>query len=204
MATWRERIRVLIGVLTFGWSTSCLIPEGLSAVTSFDAERYLGKWYEIRRLPVRFENGVDYVYANYSKIEGKDGVIRVHNSGRRADGSISEIYGEAKFAVDPTVGQLKVSFFKPFWGGYNIIALDKDNYEWAMVSGSTRDMLWILSRAPQMDESVMLKLIAQASDWGFDTSQLYATVQAVEDVDLNGVKEVDLNGVKEVEETCAM
>jgi apolipoprotein D and lipocalin family protein len=40
-----------------------------------------------------------------------------------------------------------VSFFGPFYGGYNVIRLD-DDYQYALVSGPNRDYLWILSRTP--------------------------------------------------------
>ncbi len=47
----------------------------------------------------------------------------------------------------PTTAALKVSFFGPFYGGYNVIRLD-DDYQYALVSGPNRDYLWILSRHP--------------------------------------------------------
>jgi apolipoprotein D and lipocalin family protein len=64
-----------------------------------------------------------------------------------------------------------VSFFWPFYGAYNIIALDKNNYEWAMVTGG-KDYLWILSRSPQMPYIIKQQLIARAKEMGFETDKL--------------------------------
>ena len=66
---------------------------------------------------------------------------------------------------------MKVSFFGPFYGGYNVIALDRD-YAWAIVCGNTRNYLWILARTPKLDEPVLSALIEKAKNMGFDTEKL--------------------------------
>ena len=80
--------------------------------------------------------------------------------------------GEAISSGDQKVGSLKVSFFGPFYGGYHIIALDKENYRYAMVAGPQRSYLWILSRDRNLDQSVLSDLVSKASDWGFETAKL--------------------------------
>lgn len=42
-------------------------PKGVQPITNFDANRYLGKWYEIARLENRFERGLEQVSATYGK-----------------------------------------------------------------------------------------------------------------------------------------
>jgi apolipoprotein D and lipocalin family protein len=39
-------------------------------------------------------------------------------------GKWEQAIGKAKFVKSDTVGMLKVSFFGPFYGGYNVLALD--------------------------------------------------------------------------------
>jgi apolipoprotein D and lipocalin family protein len=65
-----------------------------------------------------------------------------------------------------------VSFFGPFYGGYHVIALDTKNYGYAMVAGPNRSYLWILSRTPSLDETILADLKSKAAEWGFDTSEL--------------------------------
>ena len=151
-------------------------PEGVEPVTHFDAERYLGRWYEVARLDNRFERGLDNVTATYSSRE--DGGVRVVNQGINLEsGEKSEAIGKAYFRGPRTVGALKVSFFGPFYGGYNVFALDPD-YQWAMVAGPDRSYLWILSRTPSLPEGIREKLVARAAELGFPVKELYWTRQS--------------------------
>lgn len=145
-------------------------PKGVTPVGNFDASRYLGKWYEVARLENRFERGLQRVSATYG--QRRDGGISVVNRGYDPrTGKWSESDGKAYFTGKPTTGALKVSFFGPFYGGYNIIALD-DNYQYALVSGPDRDYLWILSRTPGIPASVKAEYLRLASSLGFKTDRL--------------------------------
>lgn len=146
-------------------------PSGIEPVTGFEVERYLGKWYEIARLDHSFERGLTHVTAEYARRD--DGGLRVVNSGwdtRRGERDVAE--GKAYFTGDPDVASLKVSFFGPFYGGYNVIALDRDDYAWAMVCGPNRGYLWILARDPQLAPAVRERLVNQARALGFEVEEL--------------------------------
>ena len=148
-------------------------PEGLTPVSGFEVERYLGRWYEIARLDHSFERGLTDVTAEYAR--RPDGSISVTNRGfDPAKGHWRESQGVARFTGDASVASLKVSFFRPFWGGYNVLALDRNGYQWAMVAGPSRSYLWILSREPTLDPAVLASLRDQAHRWGFDTKALIA------------------------------
>lgn len=147
------------------------IPKTLQPVTGFELNRYLGTWYEIARLDHRFERGLTDIRAEYSLRD--DGGVKVLNSGYRAEeGKRHSAEGRAYFIDQPDVGRLQVSFFGPFYGAYNIIALDKTNYNWVMICGPDLDYLWILSRTPQLDHAILQDLIQQATSAGFATEQL--------------------------------
>lgn len=152
------------------------VPEGISVVDQFEVQRYLGKWYEIARLDHSFERGLSRISAEYSLRD--DGGVRVINSGYNIKTQQREsAEGKAYFTGDQHVGSLKVSFFGPFYGGYNIIALDKENYAYAMVAGPDRDYLWILARTPTLDDRILQRLVAQAKALGFATDKLIYTEQ---------------------------
>ena len=93
---------------------------------------------------------------------------------RRSDktGEWDEAIGKAYFVGARDTGQLKVSFFGPFYGGYNIIELDKTGYQYSLVAGPSRDYLWILARAPALEASTLQRLIDQADALGFATDEL--------------------------------
>lgn len=145
-------------------------PKGVKPVSDFNASRYLGKWYEIARLENRFEKGMEQVTATYGL--RSDGGITVLNRGYDPiKNRWKESEGKAYFTGAPTTAALKVSFFGPFYGGYNVIKLDKD-YQYALVSGPNRDYLWILSRSTTLPETVKQDFLATARELGFPVEQL--------------------------------
>lgn len=153
-------------------SVACSVkpPSGVKVVDDFELNRYLGKWYEIARLDHVFERDLEQVTANYSM--RSDGGVKVINRGFNANKQQwKESEGKAYFTGSPSVASLKVSFFGPFYGGYNVIELDKD-YQHVLISGPNRNYLWILSRTPTLEESARKTLLATAKNYGFDTEKL--------------------------------
>ncbi|SFU07977.1 apolipoprotein D and lipocalin family protein [Kosakonia arachidis] len=169
---------VLTGVaiaLTLVACKSPTPPKGVQPVTGFDVSRYLGKWYEVARLENRFERGLEQVTATYG--QRRDGAISVLNRGYDLQKQKwRESEGKALFTGSPTTAALKVSFFGPFYGGYNVIALD-DDYQYALVSGPNRDYLWILSRTPTIPDAVKQTYLAIAQRLGFQVNKLHWVVQ---------------------------
>lgn len=159
---------VLLALILSG----CLgMPEGITPVNNFELEKYLGKWYEIARLDHSFERGLDSVTAQYSMRD--DGGVKVINSGfNTEENEWSEAEGKAFFVNDKEEGYLKVSFFGPFYGSYVIFELDKENYQYAFVSGNTTAYLWLLSRTPTVSEDVMDKFLNRSRELGFNTEEL--------------------------------
>lgn len=164
-----RRLAPLCGVLLP--ASGCVrVPRGVTTVSGVDLSRYLGTWHEIARLDHSFERGLTCVSATYTR--NPDGSIAVLNRGYdAAAGTWKEARGRALPVGDPTAGRLKVSFFGPFYGAYNIIALDPE-YGYAMVCGPNRSYLWILARERPLDESTFARLTAQAAAWGFPAEDL--------------------------------
>ncbi len=145
-------------------------PPGVQPVAGFEVERYMGTWFEVARLPNRFERGLEHITATYSLAQ--DGTVRVVNRGYdAASGEWREAVGRARFRGDPDVAALEVSFFGPFYGGYNVVELDPE-YGYALVAGPTRGYLWVLARQPTLPEPVLQRLAGRAASLGFDVSEL--------------------------------
>lgn len=145
-------------------------PEGVSAVKPFDPKKYTGKWYEIARFDYRFEKNLNNVTANYSLNE--DGSIKVVNRGYDyKKNEWKDATGKAKLAGDADEAKLKVSFFGPFYSGYNVIAIDPQ-YRYALVAGESLDYLWLLSREKTMPEKIKQEYLRKAEEIGYQTSEL--------------------------------
>ncbi|SFC30675.1 apolipoprotein D and lipocalin family protein [Parapedobacter composti] len=166
-----KRLICWVAVLVIVLLSSCAnIPENAQPVRNFEVNRYLGKWYEIARLDHKQERNLNNVTAEYG-LNG-DGTIRVVNSGynyiKRKHESAT---GKAKFRDSQGIGALSVSFFGPFYSGYNVIALDRD-YQYALVAGESLKYLWILSRTTAVPDSIRKDYLQKAKQIGYDTSQL--------------------------------
>lgn len=147
------------------------VPKGLTSVEGFELKRYLGTWYEVARIDTWFEKGSEQVSATYTLKD--DGNVKVLNKGYYPGKQAwKTAEGKARFAGDPSRGELKVSFFGPFYAAYNVIALDKENYSWAMVCGRNRSYLWILSRTPTLEPPLLQELVGKAKEMGFETEKL--------------------------------
>ncbi|WP_353129118.1 lipocalin family protein [Parapedobacter pyrenivorans] len=158
----------LVGVALF--STCGSIPRNAKPIDHFELNRYLGKWYEIARFDYRFEKNLNNVTAKYSLND--NGTVRVVNSGfDYKKNEWKSATGKAKFRNDKQTAALKVSFFGPFYSGYNVIAIDKD-YQYALVAGESLKYLWILSRTTTIPSDVKQAYLEKAKAVGYDTSKL--------------------------------
>jgi apolipoprotein D and lipocalin family protein len=171
---------LLVAGLAQGWEKPS---QPLRVVPAVDLERYMGSWYEIARLPNRFQKEcAGEVLATYTLRD--DGRIDVLNQCRKHDGEIQRAEGVARLADESGLNsKLEVRFapsflsFLPFvWGKYWVLALAPD-YRYAVVGEPDRKFLWILSRTPQMDDATYQEIVARLADLGYDTGRLTRTRQ---------------------------
>lgn len=159
---------IALSLLTFASCRS--IPKEASVVTNFNAERYMGTWYEIARIDFKHERNMNNTAAQYSLKDNGD--IKVVNSGfNYVKDTWKKREGNAKFRGSETEGALKVSFFGPFYSGYNVLAIDPD-YKYVLVAGKNHDYLWILSREKSIPESVKQEYLSIAQKAGYDINDL--------------------------------
>lgn len=172
----------MFGLLTFIF---LLLAGGVSAkdkvminsVENVDLARYSGVWYEIARLPNTFERNLVGVTATYT-IE-KTGKIGVLNQGYRdsLDGKLVSIKGRARVPDPAQPGRLKVAFFLFFGADYFILELDTSGYQYALVGGASKNILWILGRTPGMEDTIYQSLVEKARSLGYDTERLIKVPQ---------------------------
>lgn len=160
----------LIASSVFILNSCNTIPRGANAVTPFYANRYLGKWYEIARFDFRFEKNLNNTTADYSL--NSDNSIKVVNAGfNYKENKWKRAVGKAKFVKDTNTAMLKVSFFGPFYAGYNVIEID-ENYKYALIIGKSNKYLWLLSREKTMPKEVINKYLETAKMLGCKTENL--------------------------------
>lgn len=165
---------LLIGGLFTGLNANADDP--LPVVAQVDLQRYAGTWYEVARLPNRFEKDcARNITATYKVVP--DNRIDVLNQCVKQDGSVLSARGLAR-SSDGSTSRLEVRFapawlgFLPLvWGDYWVLALDPD-YRWSLVGSPDRDYLWILSRTPQLPDAQVQPLLERAKALGFATESM--------------------------------
>ncbi|MDQ0080102.1 MULTISPECIES: lipocalin family protein [Variovorax] len=160
-----------------------LMRAPLQVVAPVDLQRYAGIWHEQARLPNRFQKQcAGPVVAEYTPQPG--GAVQVLNRCVREDGNFDEAVGAARVvpvAGQPGAGRLQVRFAPAWlgwlpmvWGDYWILKLDRD-YQVSLVGTPDRQYLWVLSRAPRLDEAVLRAELDYARSLGFDTDKVVLT-----------------------------
>lgn len=156
--------------------------ETLNTVAHVDLDRYLGTWYEICRLPLKWEpEGARDITATYKLNE--DGTIRVDNRCLDEEGKPTQALGQAK-PVDDSNARLTVSFLPEYlrWipftkGDYWIIRLAED-YGVSLVGTPDRRNLWLLARRHDLPQAMRDDYLATARAEGFDLSVLITPTQS--------------------------
>jgi apolipoprotein D and lipocalin family protein len=160
-----------------------LMRAPLQVVAPVDLQRYAGIWHEQARLPNRFQKSCSGpVTAEYTP--QPDGTVQVVNRCVRADGNFNEAIGTARVvpvAGQPGAGRLEVRFAPAWlgwlpivWGDYWILKLDRD-YQVALVGTPDREYLWVLSRAPRLDDATLQVELDYARSLGFDADKVVLT-----------------------------
>lgn len=164
-------LRFLLAVCGLLLLNACTaVPDKVTPVNPFELEKYLGTWHEIARLDHSFERGLTQVTAEYSM--RPDGGVAVLNKGyEAAKERWKTAEGKAYFVGDSNTGRLKVSFFGPFYGGYNIAKLDED-YQIALVVGPNLTYAWLLARKPQLSQAECAPYLAEAERIGIAVDKL--------------------------------
>ncbi len=160
-------------------------PPAMNTVSHVDLERYTGRWYEIARLPNRFQKKCSgNVSAEYSLRE--DGKIDVVNRCSLRDGETKSTAGVARIVDPATRAKLKVrfapaylSFLSAVWGDYWVIDLAPD-YSYSVVGEPGRRYLWILARKQTLDEQTYQAILRRIEAHGYDPGQLVRTPQEPE------------------------
>jgi apolipoprotein D and lipocalin family protein len=176
----QARLLLLSLALAGGLGAGCagLEPQlEVSTAPVVDLTRYAGTWYEIARLPTWFQRRCVDSRAIYTVRAG--GTVGVHNECTTVSGEVEAADGVALVADTKTNARLTVVFDNWFArlfgssreGNYWILDLDAD-YRTAVVGTPDRRHLWILARAPQLDEANYRRLVEVGRRFGYPVDEL--------------------------------
>lgn len=155
------------------YTASCIqSPIDKKTVRNLDIKRFMGKWFEIARFDHHFEHNLVGSTIEYELLPTGD--IRITNRGYWGDleGTCCEAHGTAKITDPQEPGRLRITYFLKFYAEYNIMEVDEQNYNYALIGSNTCHYLWLLSRTPELSEKHVRHLLHQAKQRGYDISML--------------------------------
>lgn len=140
----------------------------ITSIVGLDAARYAGRWHEVARFPVVFQNqcaGASVM--DYAPLG--DGALSVVNACATESGAVSRVEGVARPAGP---GRFAVRFDGvPFEGPYWVLWVD-EGYRTAVVGVPSGRAGWILNRDPVIPAD-RLRAAREVLDWnGYDLSKL--------------------------------
>jgi len=171
---------VMLGLLAGGVAPVCAQDRNqTAAMTHFEMQRYIGRWYEIAHLPGKAEkqcvsDGI-VLYAEGDKPGGFQFVAAC----RRKDNSTDSINRSGRAQDTRGDGRLELRPFWPFWTKYWVFAVGP-NYEWALAGTPNHKQLWILSRQTTLPAEVLAEIKSRAAAEGFYTAKLVMTTQTAQ------------------------
>ena len=157
-------------------------PAAPPTVANLDLLRFAGTWHEQARLPTRFEQACGgQPRATYTPQASRPGRLAVHNECSSANGRLQVADGVARVVPGSGGARLQVSFMPAWlqwlpmaWSDLWLLHVDEEasDYRVALAGDPSRRSLWLLSRSPQLPAEALQRLIAVASNLGYDTSRL--------------------------------
>jgi apolipoprotein D and lipocalin family protein len=169
----RSKGLALAAVFALG---ACNQEPPLATVPSVDLNRFQGQWFEIAHLPRPTQADCTGTTASYA-LRSPTTLTLVHQCNVGSlNGPLRQVVANA-IVKDPSATAKLAVDFGGFYGDYWIVDLGAQ-YEYAVVGHPSRDYLWILSRTPKLDASVLAQVEKRAQDNGFDVSRLEYTEQA--------------------------
>lgn len=181
MMTARKALQLLALVAMTAACTTAEARPPPTPVDEVDLPRYMGVWYEIARIPNRFQDHcARNSRAEYSLRD--DGQIDVTNRCVTREGKTDAVHGIARrTSQDGSNARLEVSFFdilgwRPVWGDYWIIGLDR-GYDWVIVGHPDREYGWILSRAPRLTDTARERVDQLLRAQGYEPTAFSETPQ---------------------------
>jgi apolipoprotein D and lipocalin family protein len=147
-------------------SASPLAPEPRQWV---DPDRFLGRWYEIARVPNTLQARCEGATSDWTKDRnGQYQVVQTCHVGSPA--GPPRVWRGSGQMIAP--GKIRIGFFAGFvHQDYWIIDRGED-YSWSILGTPNPRFVWLMSRQPVLNEAQKASLVARARALGYDTAKL--------------------------------
>ncbi len=155
-------------------------PEPLPTVTVLDLDKFEGTWFELSRIPIPVAK--DWVNTVDIYIPHPDGKWSVRYEGNKGSPEGKRKVLKQKLRIpDPRhPGEMEVSMIPFIWMKYRLVYMSAD-YRFMLVTSSSTDFLWLMSREAVPSAAEYDGLVAEAAALGFETGRLERVLQTPRD-----------------------
>jgi len=159
------------GMATLGCAKKPSSTADLPSAANLDLKRWEGAWYELARIPVPI--GRDWVNTVETYTPKGDGTYSVIYEGQKgsAQGPHRSLRQRLRIPDRTRPGEMQVSFLPLVWMDYRLIYMEQD-YRFMLVTGSSRNYLWLMGRERKPTREDYARLVEQAAGMGFNVSRL--------------------------------
>ena len=137
-----------------------------------DTGRFIGRWYEVARMPNKIQTDCAASLADWSH-DGGDKFLVVQTCHVDTPTGPTKVWKASGKITDPaTNAKFRMSFFgglisQDYW------VLDRgDDYSWVILSTPSPKFLWIFARHAQITPAQKAALVDRARAMGYDVTRL--------------------------------
>ena len=158
--------------LTLAVATSAMaLAQTAVASKSIDPQRYLGRWYEVARIPNSFQKNCEAATSDWAKQgDGQYEVVQTCHTG--SPSGPSKVWKGNGKVMDPIKAQIRIGFFGGFIKQDYVVVDRADDYSWCILSTANPKFFWIMSRHPVVSAQQKAALVARSRALGFDVTPL--------------------------------
>jgi apolipoprotein D and lipocalin family protein len=134
-----------------------------------DPDRFLGRWYEIARVPNTLQANCEGATSDWTKrSDGGYDVVQTCHIGK-PDGP-AKVWRGSGHIIAPA--KIRIGFFAGFVHQDYWIIDRSDDYSWSIMGTPNPRYVWIMSRRPVLSEAQKANLVARAQQLGYDVAKL--------------------------------
>lgn len=143
----------------------------LATVPYVDMERFMGDWYVQGIIPWVVERGnVGTMDIYHLRPDGRIDVTYAFHKGS-LDAPRREMRAVARVFNKETNAEWRVRFIWPFEAAFLVIDLD-DAYQTTAIGHPSRNLLWIMSRQPVLDDATYQAILDRVAAQHYDVSRV--------------------------------
>jgi apolipoprotein D and lipocalin family protein len=152
----------------------------IPTVAHVDLQRFMGDWYVIANIPTFIEVGAHNAVESYELLDKTTVKTTFKFNQDSFDGPLKAYHPTGYIVDTKSNAHWDMQFFWPFKSEYRIVYLD-ENYQHTIIGRTKRDYLWIMSRSPDIEQSIYIDLVAKAKMLGYDVNKIQLVPQKWQD-----------------------